>query len=180
VVEPNETADRLASVVVAKKAARKVVRAAGGVVWRRRPAEAGEEPRARRRWLARRREAHDDAGDIEVVLIHRPDYDDWSLPKGKPDGDETAEETAHREVEEETGLTCQLGPELASTRYVDGKGRDKVVRYWAMTVEQQRDRQPDDEVDEWRWVELDEAEAMLTYPHDRSVLASLRGVRDHL
>jgi 8-oxo-dGTP diphosphatase len=113
-----------------------------------------------------------------VVLIHRPGYDDWSLPKGKPDGDETAEETALREVEEETGMSCRLGPELASTRYVDGKGRDKLVRYWAMTVEQQRDRQPDDEVDEWRWVELDAADAMLTYEHDRNVLTSLRAVAD--
>jgi 8-oxo-dGTP diphosphatase len=176
-VEPHETVDRLASVVVAKKAARKVVRAAGGAVWRRRPATSGES-RLRRRWLARFRDAHDD-GDIEVVLIHRPDYDDWSLPKGKPDGDESAEETALREVEEETGMTCRLGSELASTRYVDGKGRDKIVRYWAMAVEHQRDRPPDDEVDEWRWVELDEAEAMLTYGHDRIVLESLRAVIEH-
>jgi 8-oxo-dGTP diphosphatase len=164
---------------VAKKAARKVVRAAGGAVWRRRPADDDGERPARWRWSVRRRRVRDGDGDIEVVLVHRPDYDDWSLPKGKPDGDETPEETARREVEEETGMTCRLGPELASTRYVDGKGRDKIVRYWAMTVEHQRDRQPDDEVDEWRWVEIDEAEAMLTYPHDRIVLESLRAVVEH-
>jgi 8-oxo-dGTP diphosphatase len=157
-----------------KKAERKAVRAAGGVVWRRVGGNPGRDRGSRWRRLARRR----DPGEVEVVLIHRPGYDDWSLPKGKPDGDETAEETALREVEEETGMSCRLGPELASTRYVDGKGRDKLVRYWAMTVEQQRDRQPDDEVDEWRWVELHAAEAMLTYAHDRNVLTSLRAVTD--
>jgi 8-oxo-dGTP diphosphatase len=130
------------------------VQAAGGVVWRR----------------ARGTRA------LEVLLIHRPAYDDWSWPKGKPDRDETPEQTARREVEEETGVRCRLGPELASSRYVDGKGRDKVVRYWAMTAEEEHPRPPDDEVDEVRWVAADEADRMLSYDRDRTVLGSLRDV----
>jgi 8-oxo-dGTP diphosphatase len=137
------------------------VRAAGGVVWRRAPGPGS-------------------GGTIEVVLVHRPAYDDWSFPKGKPDGDETGEQTALREVEEETGLGCRLGPELASTRYIDAKGRDKLVRYWAMTVEHQRHRPPDDEVDEWRWVPVAEAHDLLSYDRDRSVLASLPDVPDRV
>lgn len=129
------------------------VRAAGGVVWRRTP-----------------------KGRIEVVLVHRPAYDDWTLPKGKRDGGETDEETARREVEEETGLVCSLGPELASTSYVDAKGRPKLVRYWAMTVDTQQDRPPDGEVDEWRWLREGPAKELLTYRRDQRVLRSLREV----
>jgi 8-oxo-dGTP pyrophosphatase MutT (NUDIX family) len=144
------------------------VSAAGGVVWRHARGSAAPAP-------APSVEPEPEAG-VEVLLIHRPAYDDWSWPKGKPDGDEAPEQTALREVEEETGLRCRLGPELASTRYVDGSGRDKVVRYWAMTVEGQRPRPPDDEVDECRWVPADQARRLLTYPHDRDVLDSLRNV----
>jgi 8-oxo-dGTP diphosphatase len=129
------------------------VRAAGGVVWRR-----------------------NDEGDLEVVVIHRPAYDDWTLPKGKLDRGESDEAAARREVEEETGLDCRLGPELTSTSYTDGKGRDKVVRYWAMQVESQRDRPPDHEVDRWEWVPAERAERLLSYPRDRRVLRSLRDV----
>ena len=64
--------------------------------------------------------------------MHRPRYDDWSLPKGKADEGESDAACALREVEEETGLTCVLGDELPSTHYRDSKGRDKTVRYWAM------------------------------------------------
>jgi 8-oxo-dGTP diphosphatase len=129
------------------------VRAAGGVVWRR-----------------------SKKGRLDVVLVHRPGYDDWTLPKGKRDRDERDEDTARREVEEETGLDCCLGPELASTSYTDAKGRAKLVRYWAMRVKDERERSPDDEVDQWRWVALREAEQMLTYPRDQNVLQSLREV----
>ena len=86
-----------------------VVRAAGGVVWRR---------------------ATD--GEAEILLVHRPKYDDWTFPKGKCDAGEDDETCARREVEEETGLLCELGAELPSTEYIDPKGRPKVVRYWAM------------------------------------------------
>jgi 8-oxo-dGTP pyrophosphatase MutT (NUDIX family) len=64
----------------------------------------------------------------EVLLVHRPRYGDWSLPKGKAKRGETDEECALREVEEETGLRCALGRELASTEYLDRRDRPKVVR----------------------------------------------------
>jgi len=131
------------------------VRAAGGAVWRR-----------------------NEKGSLDVVLVHRPRYDDWTFPKGKLNRDETDqdEDAALREVEEETGLWCSLGPELVSMSYTDAKGRPKVVRYWAMQVRHRRDRPPDDEVDEWRWISEQEAEQLLTYPRDRGVLQALRQV----
>ena len=131
------------------------MRAAGGVVWRRSPAE---------------------PSTVDVVLVHRPRYDDWSLPKGKREPGETDEQTALREVDEETGLTCSLGPELPSVRYHLASGRSKVVRYWAMTVEEQTERFPDDEVDEWRWLPEAEALTRLSYERDRTVIAVLRQV----
>ena len=128
-----------------------VVRAAGGAVWRR---------------------ASD--GGLEVLLVHRPRYDDWSLPKGKCDRGEEDEACAHREVAEETGLSCSLGPELPSQRYVDQRGRDKVVRYWAMTVVAGEGRL-DHEVDEVAWLALADAKRGLTYARDVEVLDALPG-----
>src|SRR5215213_9003666 len=98
-----------------------------------------------------------------VAVVHRPRYDDWTLPKGKLDPDETFERAALREVEEETGLTCRLGPELSSTHYRDNKDRPKIVRYWAMEVEDEPPFEPNDEVDALRWLEPAGAEAALTY-----------------
>ena len=77
----------------------------------------------------------DPDGESRLLLVHRPRYDDWSLPKGKADNGERDEETALREVEEETGLRCLLGEEIGETRYRDSKGRSKVVRYWLMDPE---------------------------------------------
>ena len=125
------------------------VQAAGGVVWRRAP-----------------------GGEVEVLLVHRPRYDDWTVPKGKLDPGEDHAAAALREVEEETGLRCVLGPELPSTSYVDRRGRPKQVRYWAMTPVDGRFT-PGPEVDEVRWLPLAEARALLTYPRDRSVLDAL-------
>lgn len=122
------------------------VRAAGGVVWR-----AGE------------------GGVPEVLVVHRPKYEDWSFPKGKREEDETDEETALREVQEETGLTCHLGPELPGTSYMDRKGRPKAVRYFVMTVVD-GEFAPSDEVDEVRWLRLPAARALLTYDRDQGVL----------
>ena len=70
---------------------------------------------------------------LEVLVVHRPRYDDWSLPKGKVEPGETDEDAARREVEEETGYQCTLGEELATVRYIDRRGRDKQVRFWQMT-----------------------------------------------
>src|SRR6478752_9879511 len=70
--------------------------------------------------------------EVEIALVHRPRYDDWTLPKGKLEPGETEAEGALREVEEETGLRCELGPEIATTSYTDSRGRPKTVRYWEM------------------------------------------------
>jgi 8-oxo-dGTP diphosphatase len=112
---------------------------------------------------------------VEVVLVHRDRYDDWSFPKGKLERGESYQAAAVREVAEETGLECELGQELPSTRYLDGKGRHKLVRYWAMRVVGTRPWAPNHEVDARRWVTLDDAAALLTYAHDRELLDRLRG-----
>ncbi|GAC1595328.1 MAG: hypothetical protein NVS3B21_18300 [Acidimicrobiales bacterium] len=113
-------------------------------------------------------------GHVEVLLVHRPRYDDWSLPKGKAETGETDAETAWREVEEETGVRPVLGTELASVRYVDRRGRSKVVRYWAMTpADGFPDFSANGEVDALRWCSLAEAGQLLTYPRDRPVLDAL-------
>jgi 8-oxo-dGTP diphosphatase len=122
------------------------VRAAGGVVWR-----AG------------------DGGRPEVLVVHRPKYHDWSLPKGKREEGESDEQTALREVEEETGFTCHLGPELPGTSYIDRKGRPKIVRYFVMTVAG-GEFTPGDEVDEIRWLRPPAARSLLTYDRDVEVL----------
>jgi 8-oxo-dGTP pyrophosphatase MutT (NUDIX family) len=105
----------------------------------------------------------------EVLLVHRPAYDDWSLPKGKCNRGESDEDCALREVQEETGLRCVLDNELPSTSYRDAKGRPKVVRYWAMRPEGGEAR-PQSEVDDVRWLPLDEAQEALTWERDRAVL----------
>ena len=110
--------------------------------------------------------------DDEVLVIHRPKYDDWSFPKGKLDEGEGWEDAALREVEEETGLRCSLGPELASTSYTDSRGRPKVVRYWLMRPES-GEFEPTDEVDEIAWLNPDEAVERLSYDRDRKLLGSL-------
>jgi 8-oxo-dGTP diphosphatase len=106
-----------------------------------------------------------------VALVHRPRYDDWTLPKGKLDNGESFEEAALREVEEETGLRARLLRELPSVNY-EVRGRPKVVRYWLMEVESDEGFVANDEVDEVRWVEPAEAQALLTYDRDREVLAA--------
>ena len=113
-----------------------VIRAAGGVVWR-----------------------INADGEREVLLVHRPKYDDWSLPKGKADAGEKAEQTALREVEEETGLRCRLGADVGKTRYRDSQGRAKTVRYWLMEPESRPDTDfvPNREVDAVRWCTFDDA-----------------------
>ena len=108
----------------------------------------------------------------EILLVHRPAHDDWSLPKGKALDGETDEACALREVEEETGLRCALEFELPSTRYRDAQGRPKVVRYWAMRPIA-GEAAPATEVDELRWLPLADAGRALTWDGDREVLDAL-------
>ena len=111
-------------------------------------------------------------GQVKVLVIHRPRYDDWSFPKGKLDPGESHRQAALREVEEETGFRCRTGDELPEARYADRKGRPKRVRYWSMEPIE-GEFATNDEVDEVRWLSLDEAAELLSYPHDRTVLAAL-------
>ncbi len=126
-----------------------IVHAAGGVLWRRSP-----------------------EGELEVLLVHRPKYDDWSFPKGKLASGEDHLAAALREVTEETGMECVAGAELASSEYEDSQGRPKLVRYWAMEPVGGEFR-PNREVDEARWVHATDAPRLLSYDRDKAVLASL-------
>jgi 8-oxo-dGTP diphosphatase len=109
-----------------------------------------------------------DASSPEVAIIHRPRYDDWSLPKGKVDPGETEPVTAVREVYEETGYSSVLGRRLAAVSYPIPQGRKK-VRYWAARIVG-GDFSPNVEVDELKWLPVSEAMEQLGYPHDRKVL----------
>jgi 8-oxo-dGTP pyrophosphatase MutT (NUDIX family) len=111
-------------------------------------------------------------GAPQVAVVHRRRYDDWSLPKGKLTEGESAEQAALREVEEETGLRCDLGEELAPAHYRDRKGRRKRVRWWRMRPLSGA-FEPNTEVDELRWLALDEAAELLDYEHDRELVRRL-------
>ena len=108
--------------------------------------------------------------DGEVLLVHRPSYDDWTFPKGKADEDESDEACALREVAEETGLRCTLRDELPATQYIDSRGRPKRVRWWRMTPVSDEGFSPNDEIDELRWVSPDVAAELLTYERDLALL----------
>jgi 8-oxo-(d)GTP phosphatase len=125
-----------------------VVRAAGGALWR----PAGD-------------------GAVETAVVHRPRYDDWSLPKGKLDAGEHALGAAVREVVEETGLEVLAGRRSVRTEYEVAEGA-KRVDYWLMRVTG-GEFTPNDEVDELRWLPLDDAAAVVSHEADRAVLADL-------
>ena len=107
-----------------------------------------------------------------IAIVHRPRYDDWSLPKGKLDKNESSERAALREVQEETGLSCQLIEELEPVSYTNNRGRPKNVRYWRMKV-LSGEFEVNDEVDELRWLSKAEALDLLSYEHDRELVAAL-------
>ncbi|MEO6472853.1 MAG: NUDIX hydrolase [Aeromicrobium sp.] len=122
--------------------------AAGGVLWRNDPA------------------------DPEVALVHRPKYDDWSLPKGKAKIGEHLLVTALREVAEETGYRGRIGPFLITLQYQvssGGRSANKVVTYWSMRCAG-GSFQASEEVDEMKWLSLDKARRRLTSATDRTVL----------
>ncbi|MEV1294650.1 bifunctional NUDIX hydrolase/histidine phosphatase family protein [Pseudonocardia sp. NPDC049635] len=109
-------------------------------------------------------------GGLQVALVHRPRYDDWSLPKGHQDPGESLTVTALRETAEEARLDCRLGARLGHSTYtVPGKGR-KVVHYWAAEVVGDPGFAPNDETDELRWVGPDEAGSLLTHAHDAALV----------
>ena len=110
-----------------------------------------------------------DPDDPEVAIIHRPHYDDWSLPKGKVDPGESLPTTAAREILEETGYTVRLGKLIGKVAY-PVQGRTKVVYYWMARV-LEGSYTPNDETDELRWVSIDEACDLLSYEVDTQVLA---------
>ncbi len=130
-----------------------VVQAAGGVVWR-----AGAD------------------GAIEVLLVHRPRYDDWTLPKGKLEPGESFEEGARREIREETGYAVTLDDCVAVAEYQDQYGRPKVVRYYAATVDG-GSFEANKEVDRLAWLGATEAEERLSYGRDAEVLVAFEAWR---
>jgi 8-oxo-dGTP pyrophosphatase MutT (NUDIX family) len=130
-----------------------LIRAAGGVLWRLRDDGGGHET-------------------VEVAVIHRPRYDDWSLPKGKLARGESETQAAVREVLEETGFKARVGRPLGEARYlkrVGGVTKPKVVTYWSMRSEG-GSFTPTPEVDELRWLDLDSAHQLLTRGSDRDLL----------
>ncbi|MFF6915644.1 NUDIX domain-containing protein [Streptomyces sp. NPDC012466] len=127
------------------------VRAAGCVLWRRSA-----------------------TGELQLCLVHRPKYDDWSWPKGKLKRDEEALAGALREVAEETGCRAEPGAELSDQRYL-ANGRPKHVRYWAAEAVSCA-FSPTDEVDRLLWLAPAAARARLTRPDDRPLVDELLAV----
>ncbi len=116
----------------------------------------------------------------QVLVVHRPRYDDWSFPKGKVDPGEHVTATAVRETREETGLRVRLGPRLPDQEYAIAGGRAKVVSYWTARAVGDDDVATyavNREVDEVAWVDVDKAEGLLTYDHDRTTLARAVALR---
>ena len=111
------------------------------------------------------------SGRPEVAVVHRRQRDDWTLPKGRLEAGEAPVRAALREVEEETGMRCQVVRHAGCTVNVDRRGRDRVVAYWVMRPLTGRFR-PNDEVDELRWLPFAQAAELLTNPIDRALLAA--------
>lgn len=112
----------------------------------------------------------------EILIIHRISKNDWSLPKGKLKRNETSQQTAIREVREETGYHCKIADteELNTYLYIDSSNRTKEIRYWLMEIIDNRFNEktfmPNDEVDVIKWVTKDVALSMLTHERDRELV----------
>ena len=128
-----------------------MIRAAGGVLWRR------------------------TVGGIEIGLVHRARYADWTHPKGKADAGEHRVVTAVREIREETRARVRLGAPLPSVRY-DVNGQPKRVRYWSARLVDAEPFVATDEIDDFVWVPADEAHERLSYPREVEVLDAFLSV----
>ncbi len=117
------------------------------------------------------------SGTLEFCLVHRPQYDDWTFPKGRVENGESIDETAHREILEEAGITAAIVPGVSvQTNYFDQQGRDKYVTYFLMRFTNQ-DFHPNNEVDIHMWLSETEANSKLSFDRDREVLKTMV---DHL
>lgn len=121
----------------------------------------------------------EEAGKLEVLLVHRKQYDDWSFPKGKVDKGEYLPETAVREMEEETGVRLKLGRKLSTIKYKVSSGEDKEVHYWASKLRQsawaKAKFNPNDEISALEWLPAKKALGALSYPHDKTLLKEVMG-----
>ena len=114
-------------------------------------------------------------GKFRVAVVYREAREDWTFPKGKLDEGETFEAAALREVHEETGIRAQIRRFVGSTNYTHRKGRPKLVAYYLMEY-LDGEFEPNDEVDELRWVDLEKALELLTWERDRELIGLLRGL----
>lgn len=126
--------------------------AAGAVVWRRNISD-----------------------EVEVALVHRVKYNDWSIPKGKVEGEESLIACANREVQEETGFTVRFGPKLGEVSYQIGE-TPKSVTYWSAKFLSEQGNPNPSEIDEVRWVNLSDAEQLLTRTLDKEVLKKFENI----
>ena len=127
----------------------RMIRSAGGVVWR------------------------EEASGVEIAVVHRERYDDWSLPKGKLEPDEHVLAAAVREVREETGVVAVPQVRLPSINYLTGEpDTEKTVDFWSMRAMSTVPFEANEEISDLRWMDVDTAHATLTYVHDRGVVAA--------
>jgi 8-oxo-dGTP diphosphatase len=133
-----------------------VIEAAGGILWK------------------------DTAKGLKLAIIHRERYDDWSLPKGKREPGEKWEDTALREVCEETGCQAKIGSFIGSCSYVINRQRTpKIVLFWQMTVIKDNGFQPNSEVDKLKWISPKKAMKKLSYVDEREiVMLAIKKLRD--
>lgn len=129
------------------KKKKSVIQAAGGILWKK------------------------EGGQKKIAVVHRHKHQDWSLPKGKVDKKETWKQTALREVLEETGFEAKIKKYAGSISYLL-EGKPKVVLFWHMKIKSEKKSKMNGEVDEVRWVTAEEAESLLDYPDELTLIKS--------